>query len=302
MTTSGDLSEIRPFRCGMTVRRQTDGRLRYESTRHPCPARAARGARAAVVGRHAVRSGADRGGVRACRPRRAAAGAGGRSALSVLRAGRAGRSRPGRIGPGTGGDRARTGARQLFRRLRFPALQPARAGERRRLCGDRHRHGMGRRALAAHSEARRRQHPGNARPRGSPAIDPRHRPRRHGGDRRARSHPVVQLGRRAAVRPLRRGGRRKERQDADAVALPRGARWLSRPLPANRRAPHHRHRPRRGRRTQGRLNLSDGACGRRDEIGQPAILHRLHPRPDRAAADRSAAAGAADPSWCTSRA
>ena len=55
-------------------------------------------------------------------------------------------------------------------------------------------------------------------------------------------------------------GDRQERQDADAVALPRGARRLSRPLPAHRRAPDHRHRPRRRRRAQGRLDLSRWSC------------------------------------------
>ena len=59
------------------------------------------------------------------------------------------------------------------------------------------------------------------------------------------------------------------------------------------RTAHHRHRPRRGRPAQGRLDLPDGACGRRNEIGRPAIFHRLHPRPDRTAADRSAPAGTA---------
>ena len=58
--------------------------------------------------------------------------------------------------------------------------------------------------------------------RGPPSIDSRHRPRRHGGHRRARHHALVQLGGGAAVRLLRRGGHRKECQDADALALSRG--------------------------------------------------------------------------------
>jgi PAS domain S-box-containing protein len=37
----------------------------------------------------------------------------------------------------------------------------------------------------------------------------------------------------------------------------------------------------------------DGTGGRRDELGRQALLHRLHPRPERAPADRIAAAGAA---------
>ena len=57
-----------------------------------------------------------------------------------------------------------------------------------------------------------------------------------------------------------------ERQDADALALSRESRRLSRALSAHRRTADHRHRPRRGRRAQGRLDLPDGACRRRDEV------------------------------------
>ena len=87
--------------------------------------------------------------------------------------------------------------------------------------------------------------------------------------------------------------RRQERQDADAPALSgEHDGYLQRYL-QHRRAAHHRHRPRGGRRAQGRLDLSHGARRRRDALGRPALLHRLHPRSHRAAADRGAAAGAA---------
>ena len=57
-------------------------------------------------------------------------------------------------------------------------------------------------------------------------------------------------------------------------------RWLPRTLFSHRRAAHHRHRPRRGGRAQGRLDIPDGAFRRRDELRQPALLHRLHSRSD----------------------
>ena len=41
---------------------------------------------------------------------------------------------------------------------------------------------------------------------------------------------------------------------------------------AHRRAADHRHRPRRRRRAQGRLDLPDGAGGRRDALEQPAAI------------------------------
>ncbi len=59
------------------------------------------------------------------------------------------------------------------------------------------------------------------------------------------------------------------------------------PLPRHGRAAHHRHRPRRRRPAQGRLDLPDGALGRRDALRRPALLHRLHPRPDRAETDET---------------
>ena len=125
------------------------------------------------------------------------------------------------------------------------------------------------------------------------AVDSRHGA---GGDRRhrrARHHAFVQRRRRAPVRLHRERSHRPERQDSDAGAVSRSARRLSRPLRPHRRAAHHRHRPRRRRHAQGRLDLPDGARRRRDELRQPALLHRLHPRPDRAAEHRSAPAGAA---------
>ena len=132
-----------------------------------------------------------------------------------------------------------------------------------------------------------------ARARSASAIDPRHRA---GGDdrhRRTRRHAIVQQRRRTAVRLHAGRSGRAKRQDADAGALPRKSRLLSQSLQEHRRAPHHRHRPRRGRRAQGRLDLPDGAGGRRNEILRPAVFHRLHPRPDRAAANRGATAGTA---------
>ena len=61
----------------------------------------------------------------------------------------------------------------------------------------------------------------------------------------------------------RRRGDRPERQDADALALPRRARRLPRQLLDDRRAQDHRHRPRGHRPAQGRHDLSDGPVGRR---------------------------------------
>jgi two-component system, LuxR family, sensor kinase FixL len=67
----------------------------------------------------------------------------------------------------------------------------------------------------------------------------------------------------AAVRLQAGRGHRPQRQDADALALSRGhdgyigAIW-------HRRAADHRHRPRGGRRAQGRIDLPDGAGRRRD--------------------------------------
>ena len=89
------------------------------------------------------------------------------------------------------------------------------------------------------------------------------------------------------------GSGRPEHQDADADAASRAARRLSQALPDDRRAPHHRHRPRRGGPAQGRHDLPDAPDGRRTAVGRQALFHRLHPRPDRPAADRNPAEGAA---------
>ena len=111
-------------------------------------------------------------------------------------------------------------------------------------------------------------------------------------DESGRRAVLQQRGRASLRLPCGRGDR-QERQDADALALPGGPRRLSRALPEHRRAAHHRHRPRRRRRAQGRLDLSHGTRRRRDALERPPLLHRLHPRPDRAPADRGAPAGAA---------
>ena len=103
-------------------------------------------------------------------------------------------------------------------------------------------------------------------------IDSGHRARRDDRHRRARDHAIIQLGGGTAVRPHGCGGARKQRQDADAVAVPGGPRRLSRTLSADRGAADHRDRPRRRRRAQGRLDLSDGACGRRNAIGQSSAF------------------------------
>ena len=219
-----------------------------------------------------------------------------------FRAGRAGRGRPGRIGPGPAGDGAGAGARQLFRRLAgFPNFSQAELVNAAAFAaigigmawgGEQLQRTRLRAAASTQETLAREAHLQSILdtvPDAMVVIDER-------GIIHSFSSAAERLFGYTAG-----GSPGTERQDADAVALPRGPRRLSRALPAHRRAPHHRHRPRGGRRTQGRLHLPDGACGRRDEIGQPALLHRLRSRPDRAAADRSAAAGAADPSWCTSR-
>ena len=56
-----------------------------------------------------------------------------------------------------------------------------------------------------------------------------------------------------------RGGR-PERQHADAVAVPRGARRLPRAVSGDRRAEDHRHRPRGHRAAQGRHDVSRCTC------------------------------------------
>ena len=103
----------------------------------------------------------------------------------------------------------------------------------------------------------------------------------------------IQRGGRAAVRLQSRRGDRQERKHAHAVAVSRAARRLSRTLPAYGRAQDHRDRSRRRRRTQGRLHLSDGVVGRRNEIRQGSLLYRIHSRSERAPEDRIPAAGTA---------
>ncbi len=108
-----------------------------------------------------------------------------------------------------------------------------------------------------------------------------------------RSYPVLQLGGGTVVRPQGGRGDRPQCQPADANSLSGESRRLSRSLSADRRTPYHRRRARRGGRAQGRLDLSDGACHRRDEIERQAVLHRFHPRSDGASENRSPAAGIA---------
>ena len=69
-----------------------------------------------------------------------------------------------------------------------------------------------------------------ARQRGALAVDHRIGRRRHRRDRLAGAGRGVQPGRRAPVRLRGVGGGRPERQDADAVAVPRGARRVPGPL------------------------------------------------------------------------
>ena len=77
----------------------------------------------------------------------------------------------------------------------------------------------------------------------------------------------------------RRRGPRPQRVDAHAVALCRGARSLPQALPHDRRAPHHRHRPRSDRpvaRTARRFrrtcrSLSSSSKGRRSSPASSAI-------------------------------
>ena len=108
-----------------------------------------------------------------------------------------------------------------------------------------------------------------------------------------RNHPFFQLGGRAAVRLCPGGSHRDEYQAPDADSLPGEPRWLPRALPPDRRAADHRDRAARGRRAQGRLDFSDGAGRGRNALEQSALLHRIHPRPYGAAADRGKAPGIA---------
>ena len=93
----------------------------------------------------------------------------------------------------------------------------------RRCCfvhADRSGHRLGRRAAATQPHTGCRERAGCSRTRGPSAIDPGYRAGCDDRDRRARAHPVLQLGRRAAVRVQRSGSARKKHQAPDAVALP----------------------------------------------------------------------------------
>ena len=197
----------------------------------------------------------------------------------------------GGLGPGL----LATALGALLGLLFIATAPPRRARNRQRGCvhGHRRRHRVERGAAATLPQAGGRKRARRARARGSSAVDSRHRAGCDDRHRRARDHAIVQLGRRAPVRLRRGGGAGKKHQDADAVAVPGESRRLPRAISPHRRAANHRHRPGRRRRAQGRLDLSDGAGRRRDAVEQSALLHRLHPRPDRAPADRGEAAGVA---------
>ena len=236
--------------------------------------------------------GARRGSDRIPAQARARAGAGRRCALSAVRAGGFGCRRTGRARTRTDGNRSRRGA-WLLRRYGFSHRLDDGSRQCRHICAHRSGHLLERRAAATHSRPSRGQHARDARPRGASHIDSRYRAGRDDRHRRTRHHSILQLRGRAAVRLHRAGGARNEHQALDAIAVPGESRWLPRAISSHRRKTHHRHRPCRRRRAQGWLDLPDGARGRRDAVEQPAVLYRLHPRPDGAAANGGKASGIA---------
>ena len=195
-------------------------------------------------------------------------------------------------GPGRIRHHSRPVDRVVLRR-RLSRADSRRHRQRFRLRAGRRRRFVARRIVASFAHRGGGKRARSAGARNPHEAHPRHHSRRHDRDRRARHHAILQRGGGAAVRLQRGRGARQERQDADADALSRKPRRLSRSLPADRRAAHHRHRPGGGRRAQGRLDLSARAQRRRDEDRSATLFHRLHPRSHRAAEDRGATAGAA---------
>ena len=162
--------------------------------------------------------------------------------------------------------------------------------------GSRRRRGMDP-AQPRYPGGRRRRPPGDgARAgggRGAVALDPADGAGRHDHHRRSRPHRIAQHHGRAPVRLLHDRGRGQERQPAHALARPRTARCLSEAVSHHGRTAHHRHRPHRGRPAQGRHDLPHASHRGRAALGRTALFHRLHPRPDRPAAHRKPAEGAA---------
>ena len=115
--------------------------------------------------------------------------------------------------------------------------------------------------------------------------DPQHDRRRHHRHRRqGHASRRSTAARRAAVRLSRVGGHRPQRQHADAVAAPRGARRLPGALSDDRRRQDHRHRPRSHRPPPRRHAVPAASVGRRDADRRRAQVHRHAARPDQARA------------------
>ena len=83
---------------------------------------------------------------------------------------------------------------------------------------------------------------------------------------------------------------RPQRQHADAVALSRRARHLSRAASRDRRSEDHRDGPRGHRPASRRHHVSAASVGRKDDGGRRATIHRDSARSERACPDREAAA------------